>query len=196
MCAYIWMLICAIHVAMFCGNYDFIILDQVSFPIPILWIMNSNIIFYCHYPDKLLCVERASFFKRAYRFILDLVEELTTGMAKVILVNSKFTAGVFGRSFKLLNKFRSPPLVVYPAIQEEIFKVNSGLKVEDIIGVKPGHLLMSLNRYEWKKNIPLALQAFSEFLKMFSTSKEADAYHLVIAGGYDDAVAENKEVYD
>lgn len=52
---------------------------------------------------------------------------------------------------------------------------------------------MSLNRYERKKNIPLAIKAFSEFLK--SSPNKSD-YHLVIAGGYDDAVSENKEVYD
>lgn len=116
MCAYIWMLICAIHVTLFCGSFDYILLDQVSFPIPILWIMNSKVIFYCHYPDKLLCVDWKSFIKRAYRFVLDLFEEITTGFANVILVNSKFTMGVFAWSFTILNKFRRPPQVLYPAI--------------------------------------------------------------------------------
>jgi alpha-1,3/alpha-1,6-mannosyltransferase len=124
---------------------------------------------------------------------LDFFEEITTGMAKVILVNSQFTAGVFGRSFKILNKLIRPPTVVYPAIQEEIFK-SSSLKVEDILTVKPKHILMSLNRYERKKNIPLALKAFSSFL--MKTQEDKGNYHLVIAGGYDDAVPENKEVYD
>lgn len=69
------------------------------------------------------------------------------------------------------------------------------MKIEDIINVKPKHLLMSLNRYERKKNIPLALKAFSEFLKDSEINQTTD-YHLVIAGGYDDAVIENKEVHD
>lgn len=52
---------------------------------------------------------------------------------------------------------------------------------------------MSLNWYERKKNVPLALKAFAEFLRLNSNKTD---FHLVIAGGYDDAVSENKEVYD
>ena len=53
---------------------------------------------------------------------------------------------------------------------------------------------MSLNWYERKKNIPLAVKAFSEFLWMTKQSKPD--FHLVIAGGYDDQVSENKEIYE
>ena len=55
---------------------------------------------------------------------------------------------------------------------------------------------MSLNWYEWKKNIPLALKAFWDFLDMLPNPDQIKDYDLVIAGGYDDAVIENKEVYD
>ena len=51
---------------------------------------------------------------------------------------------------------------------------------------------MSLNWYEWKKNIPLAVKSFSEFLR--TTKQNKNDFHLVIAGGFDDAVSENKEV--
>jgi len=73
------------------GEYDYFILDQVSFPIPILKLSNSKIFFYCHYPDKLLSTQRSSFIMKFYRYFLDLMEELTTGMAQVIVVNSQFT---------------------------------------------------------------------------------------------------------
>jgi len=85
------MLLCALYVVLFAGHYDYYILDQVSFPIPILRARSRNVFFYCHYPDKLLSTDRRSFLKRFYRFFLDLIEELTTAMAKTIVVNSLFT---------------------------------------------------------------------------------------------------------
>jgi hypothetical protein len=38
-----------------------------------------QILFYCHFPDKLLCVDRSSLLKRCYRAPLDYIEEITTG---------------------------------------------------------------------------------------------------------------------
>jgi alpha-1,3/alpha-1,6-mannosyltransferase len=53
--------------------------------------------------------------------------------------------------------------------------------------VRPPFFL-SLNRYERKKDIPLALKAFAKF-------KAKSLYTLVVAGGYDPRVAENSEHY-
>ncbi len=50
---------------------------------------------------------------------------------------------------------------------------------------------MSLNRYERKKNIPLALRSFAEYLTQFKP-KEIEPL-LVVAGGYDPRVLENIE---
>jgi len=89
MCAYIRMLLCAIWLVLFMGGvYDYIILDQVSFPIPILKWSNKRVLFYCHFPDKLLSTNRGSIIMRTYRWFLDLAEELTTGAAQTIVVNS------------------------------------------------------------------------------------------------------------
>jgi hypothetical protein len=44
-------------------------------------------LFYCHFPDKLLCVERKSLLKQAYRAILDYVEEITTGVIAAYVLN-------------------------------------------------------------------------------------------------------------
>jgi len=82
LCAYIRMLLCALWVITFMGSeYDYFILDQVSFPIPILKVRNMKVLFYCHYPDKLLSTKRGSIIMRFYRYFLDLMEEYTTGMA-------------------------------------------------------------------------------------------------------------------
>jgi len=102
LCAYIRMMLCALYVVLFAGAYDYYIIDQVSFPIPILRCRSSKVLFYCHFPDKLLSVDRKNCCKKIYRFPLDLSEELTTGCAKTILVNSLFTQGIFKASFPIL----------------------------------------------------------------------------------------------
>lgn len=87
-CAYIRMLMCAIYVVLFAGSFSCYVIDQVSFPIPILRCRNRNVLFYCHYPDKLLSTNRQSCMMKIYRSLLDFLEEITTGMAALILVNS------------------------------------------------------------------------------------------------------------
>lgn len=49
-------------------------------------------LFYCHFPDLLL-VQRRSFLRSIYRWPLNAAEELTTGQADKLLVNSQFTQG-------------------------------------------------------------------------------------------------------
>jgi alpha-1,3/alpha-1,6-mannosyltransferase len=172
MCAYIRMWLCALWVVTLGGHYDYYILDQVSFPIPLLRCRNRKVFFYCHYPDKLLSTDRRSIFKRAYRLILDFVEEVTTGFALTIVVNSKFTQKVFLDNFPLIRKCRRyKPEVVYPSIDEKGFIKTQGFKqtIEELLD-RPKMdkaktvILTSLNRYERKKNIPLALEAFNYYL--------------------------------
>jgi hypothetical protein len=59
--------------------------------------------FYCHFPDLLLCVNRGSFLKRLYRAPLDWLEAATTAWANMIVVNSHFTAGVYNDAFPKLQ---------------------------------------------------------------------------------------------
>jgi len=164
LCAYIRMLLCTLWVILFGGSFDYYILDQVSFPIPLLRCRNRNVLFYCHYPDKLLSTDRKSLPKRIYRFFLDFVEEVTTGCARCIVVNSQFTRKVFFDSFPLIRKFcrKHQPKVLYPAIEEKSFRKSQGFNenIETLLGRKVNDqtvIITSLNRYERKKNIPLAL---------------------------------------
>ena len=50
----------------------------------------QRIVFYCHFPDQLL-TDRRSYMKKVYRYFIDKCEEITTGMADKILVNSNYT---------------------------------------------------------------------------------------------------------
>ncbi|GFT29033.1 hypothetical protein NPIL_333431, partial [Nephila pilipes] len=91
LCAYIRMIYAAVYLVFFnkCQP-DLYIVDQVSVCIPFLKCKRAKVIFYCHFPDQLL-TERKHWLKRIYRLPLDWLEEKTTGLADVILVNSNFT---------------------------------------------------------------------------------------------------------
>ena len=106
------------------------------------------------------------------------------GAADKILVNSKFTASIFRQTFKRLGHIK--PHVLYPAINFAQYKLegktegqkkkkkNKDKTVEDQV------VFLSLNRYERKKNINLAIKAFAEL-------KQSRPHHfpklkLIIAG--------------
>ncbi|KAF9603544.1 hypothetical protein IFM89_037025 [Coptis chinensis] len=79
-----------------------------------------------------------------------MLEEATTGMADLILVNSRFTASTFANTFKLLNSRGIQPAVLYPAVNVEQFDESTSYKN-----------FLSINRFERKKNIELAISSFS-----------------------------------
>lgn len=205
------MLLCSLWIVTWASNdYDFIIIDQVSFPIPILRLKFDKIMFYCHFPDKLLSTNRGSFIMRAYRYVLDYLEEITTGMAHIIVVNSGFTRGIFEKHFQLISLppkkgvkkqdgmvySRHCPEILYPPISEKTFLKSPNFKstIEELLGRKISStttVLTSLNRYERKKNIGLAIQSYAEFVRL-AKGKTNDSL-LVIAGGWDARVAENVE---
>lgn len=76
--------------------------------------------FYCHFPDLLLA-KHTTPLRRMYRKPIDFLEEQTTGMADMILVNSNFTASTFAKTFKRLHARGSRPAVLYPAVNVDQF---------------------------------------------------------------------------
>lgn len=172
-------------------KYDVIICDHISACIPILRLTGAKIIFYCHFPDQLL-TDRKSFLKKAYRWPLDKLEERTTGMAHEVLVNSKFTSTKFHSTFKSLS--RIDPTVLYPSLNVASFDQEPNETLEDRIPNSVRCLFLSINRFERKKNLPLAIEAFAKFLSGLSPEERCLA-HLAVAGGYDERVMENKEHY-
>ncbi|CAI5503427.1 unnamed protein product [Closterium sp. Naga37s-1] len=94
---------------------DAIITDQVSAVHPILRLLPAKILFYCHFPDLLLA-QRGSWLRSLYRAPIDWVEQVTTGMADTIVVNSHFTAATFASTFPSLASHGIRPAVLYPAV--------------------------------------------------------------------------------
>lgn len=131
--------------------------------------------------------------KSLYRAPLDWLEEYTTGMADCILVNSHFTAAVFKETFKSLSHIN--PDVLYPSLNVTTFDTIIPADITCIVPNRKKFLFLSINRYERKKNLMLALEALY-YLRGRLNAQEWREVHLVLAGGYDKAVKENVEYYE
>jgi hypothetical protein len=160
-CAIIRCTLAALYLAMrvWSGNipdYDVIIVDQVAAVVPLLKMVlpGTRVLFYCHFPDLLLS-QRSSVFKSLYRFPLDYLEQSSTGAADLILVNSNFTAGVFGQTFKRLARQGVEPAVLYPAVSipsesvlaeaSKVWKKELSEEIVHFIWDKP--VFLSINRW-------------------------------------------------
>ena len=166
------------------------IVDQLSACLPLLrWLWSSRrILFYCHFPDQLLARRDTrgilGLIKKLYRYVFDWFEVWTMTAADGVVVNSNFTKSVVVETFG--KEIGNSARVVYPCVDTEIkmdtkFDANSGSKLWE--GKK---ILLSINRFEEKKGIELAIRAYHGL-------NEAEREHsrLVIAGGYDPRILEN-----
>ena len=171
---------------------DLIFVDQISAPIPFLKLLDYKIVFYCHFPDLLLS-QSGSALKRVYRVPLDFMEEWSTGKADKILVNSHFTEGVFRETFTRLKN--TPVEVLYPTLAIDVFDASPD-ESKRIPGLESGaSFFLSLNRYERKKRVDLAIKALDKLRDLVTTAVFAGT-RLIVAGGYDSRVAENIEHHE
>ncbi|XP_015918601.1 alpha-1,3/1,6-mannosyltransferase ALG2 [Parasteatoda tepidariorum] len=190
-CAYFRMIYAAFYLTFFSDFHpDMVVCDIISACIPVFKLKNIKVVFYCHFPDQLL-TDRKSWLKYLYRLPLDWLEEKTTGLADTVLVNSNFTAQVFKKTFSSLRELNIK--VIYPTID-----VNALLRpIQDAeleIKTKATTIFLSINRYERKKNISLAIDALGHLKKLMSPDEFK--VHLIIAGGFDERVNENKEYFE
>ncbi|VVA26224.1 PREDICTED: alpha-1 [Prunus dulcis] len=187
LCAYLRCLFVAVCVLVMWPSFDVILADQVSVVIPLLKLKKSTkVLFYCHFPDLLLA-QHTTILRRIYRKPIDFIEEMTTGIADKILVNSKFTASMFAKTFKRLHARGVQPAVLYPAVNVNQFdEPTNSYKLN----------FLSINRFEKKKNIDLAILAFSMLRTLGGDVLQglnlAEA-SLTIAGGFDKRLKENVE---
>ena len=155
-----------------------------SLPLLLTFFPSVATLFYCHFPDKLLLRTQngnIGILKSFYRSFLDTVEELTMGLADLVVVNSKFTRRTVQQTFPTLPT--NMP-VLYPALDtSNMVPPNEKTKST----TSP---IVSLNRFERKKNIGLLIEAY-KYLQ--DTHQSINLPPLVIAGGYDTKNVENVE---
>ncbi|PWZ02187.1 UDP-Glycosyltransferase/glycogen phosphorylase [Testicularia cyperi] len=201
--------------------YDLFFFDQLPAGIPWLKILlTTRIVYYCHFPDKdignSIAMQRAiargqsgpSVFRKLYRLPLNLFEEGTTDYADKILVNSEFTSAQFVKSF---FRLRRQPRVVYPGVdvsQFEPSRVSASVSKLDAAATAADEsvqkaivkvcrdeertTLLSINRFEAKKNVALALEAFAAAQKE-AAAQGGQRMRLILVGGYDKRVSDNVE---
>lgn len=205
-------------------GFDLFFFDQLPAGIPWLKILlATRVVYYCHFPDKdignSIAMQKAhargesgpSVFRKLYRLPFDLFEEGTTDYADKILVNSEFTSAQFVKSF---FRLRRQPRVCYPGVDYQQFEParvdEAVLKLEkeaqEVGDPIRGSIVrfcrdeskttvLSINRFEAKKNVALALEAFAIAQKeMAATSTSGDdvgPMRLVLVGGYDKRVGDN-----
>ncbi|KAG5365648.1 Alpha-1,3/1,6-mannosyltransferase ALG2 [Yarrowia sp. B02] len=170
------------------GNkVDVFVVDQLSACVPLLklWFPKARVLFYGHFPDQLLVQNRnqMSLVKKAYRYPFDKFEEITTASADRLVVNSHFTKDMFEKTFPATKD----PLVIYPCVDTDIKEQQQSLDKAMITAASQYTVLLSINRFERKKNILLAIEAFGE------AQKKSSNLRLAVAGGYDFRVNENVE---
>ncbi|KAJ3378684.1 Alpha-1,3-mannosyltransferase-like protein, partial [Entophlyctis sp. JEL0112] len=107
-------------------------------------------------------------------------------MADCTVVNSNFTRQIFKESFPSIKRL---PKVLYPAIRTEAYNMSVNKNLGRSLRGKT--VILSINRFERKKNIALAIQAFSALQTL--CPRQFNDLVLVIAGGYDTRVTENVE---
>ena len=189
-------------------KFDLVIVDQISLPCVLFKLKKIKCIFYCHFPDQLLCIYGPKeYFKHLYRIPINWLESKTTGMADTILVNSNFTKKIFYATFTGLGK--SKVQVLYPSLNTDVFdtlmtqavdtakeendEYNNQLELNKSKNKK--FIFLSINRYERKKDLKLAIKALASLrdkLKENQSDKELwNSCHLILAGGYDKRLGEN-----
>ncbi|KAK4101876.1 glycosyltransferase family 4 protein [Parathielavia hyrcaniae] len=202
LCAILRQLHLILHIALFTSELrdlrpDAFFVDQLSAGLPALKLASpapaAPIFFYCHFPDLLLAQGRTRLLKRLYRVPFDALEQWSMSFADAIAVNSEFTRGIVTQTWPALvarQKNNQQQLhVVYPCIDTTTTTTTKSEEKHSEITPLPWKqtgLILSINRFERKKNVALALRAFA-----LVPPARRRGVRLVLAGGHDSRVAEN-----
>lgn len=155
---------------------DAFFVDQLSAGLPLLQYLQpkSPVLFYCHFPDLLLAQGRKKWWKRLYRIPFDAWEQWSMSFANAIAVNSNFTKGIVSQTWPGLAR-KKELKVVYPCMDVRQRKGRNASHEGPMWEGK--RVILSINRFERKKDIALAVKAFAELPK-----QSRQGVRLVIAG--------------
>ncbi|GAO16204.1 uncharacterized protein UV8b_05581 [Ustilaginoidea virens] len=165
------------------------VVDQLSAGLPLLRCLFPAVpvLFYCHFPDLLLVRGRQSLPKRLYRLPFDWIEEWSMGFAHAVAVNSSFTKRIVARTWPRLAK-SVVTKVVYPCVDTK--PRADGVQPHEGLSCHADKLILSINRFERKKDVGLAIKAFARV-----PQSQRKRVCLVVAGGYDPRVSENVQYH-
>ncbi|MES1916077.1 MAG: hypothetical protein MHM6MM_007930, partial [Cercozoa sp. M6MM] len=165
---------------------DAVIVDQVSTWVPLLRMLLSplptQVLFYCHFPDMLLAQRRPSLLYKVYRGAMDTLEDVTTAFAHTVVANSRFTRSVMSQHLRTVwsvhataEDQRDASRIGADVDADENYHpercgigiLYPGVPMDDITFQPPYEgdgppLLLSLNRFERKKRVDLAVRAVAQ----------------------------------
>lgn len=170
---------------------DTVIIDQVFLPVIVCRVFSTaKIVFYCHFPDKLLA-RRASLLRKMYRLPFDALEGFAMSLTDKVVVNSDFTSTAYASSFGRWDDV--VPFVLYPTIGN-ISSISHIPQVSSpkYIGKARRSFFLSINRFERKKRLHSTIIAFGTLRNRLAVQPGQMPY-LILAGGYDKSVRENVE---
>lgn len=111
--------------------------------------------------------------KRIYRIPFNGLESWSTSCSDVVVVNSRFTGGVVKEVFPPLRK--RVLKVVYPCVDTSATEKDLKRGKRSMWPNK--RVLLSINRFERKKDVALAIRAFAGL-----SSQDRQGVRLVLAG--------------
>jgi alpha-1,3/alpha-1,6-mannosyltransferase len=184
---------------------DLIVTDVLPAPLFLLrYYTDAALLFYCHFPDRLLVRQREPeppekgtegtkkgrrwLLRTIYRSVMDQLESMGIDLADTIVVNSNFTKAIARDSFPQLAS-RSLT-VLYPALEgpeEPVVPTTTAQRQRQ----RQHGLLVSLNRFERKKNLRLLLDAVQYLRNTYPNANYLTQLQVIIAGGYDPRNMEN-----
>lgn len=133
-----------------------------------------------------------------WRVPINWLEEVSTTAAHVVLANSFFTRSTLVGTFPDLAS-KMDIQVIYPAVNiptcaqlewaERSWKKELPPEIAEFCS-GPAIVFLSINRFERKKGLPLALQSLYLLSKILQGKYNCK---LVLAGGYDVRLSENRE---
>jgi alpha-1,3/alpha-1,6-mannosyltransferase len=163
---------------------DVVFCDLVAHVVPLVRRLHRvPVVFYCHYPDRLLAPRREGVY-RWYRAPIDRLEQVGLAQADRVLVNSRFTATRLRQAFPELRGLE--PVVLHPGV--------APMACPDL-SPDPGAgpiLLLCIGRYDPQKNLGLAVAAVAGLREHLSPAA-FDTVRLVVAGGYDRRLREQRD---
>ncbi|KAK6035060.1 deoxyribose-phosphate aldolase [Cooperia oncophora] len=183
---YVRMCLAAIYVSLYVDSDVIICVSGFNSTAVFITGIFASIFYTVTFPDMLpLRTPPESFLKSVYRYFLDSIEEFSTGLADWLRRHSSTP-----KPWELF--------VLYPTLNTDFFDDAGDCNIPELPSTAE-HIFTSLNRFEVKKNVKLAIEAFAALRSMLSDDEFARC-HLVIAGGYDRLNVENithfKELVD
>jgi len=165
---------------------DVVLCDVVPHVIPLFRMLRRElpVVFYCHFPDQLLTPPRRGLY-RWYRSPIDALETAGTARAAAVLVNSRYTSGVFARTYPGIG---ITPDVVYPGVDTDRWTPQPAPP-------RGRTTIVSVARFERSKNVALAITAFAALRTLVPPEVWAPL-RLVLAGGFDARLTDCVETLD